>query len=42
MVFTSQGAWSDEAVWARHAAEVDKYLGDEAGVLIVDGSDFPK
>jgi hypothetical protein len=40
--FISQGAWSDEAVLARHAAEVDKDLGDEAGVLIVDGSDFPK
>jgi SRSO17 transposase len=40
--FISQGAWRDEEVLARHAAEVDRDLGDEAGVLIVDGSDFPK
>jgi len=40
--FISQGAWDDAAVLARHAQEVDKDLGDEDGVLIVDGSDFPK
>ena len=40
--FISQGAWADETVLARHAQEVDKDLGDAEGVLIVDGSDFPK
>jgi SRSO17 transposase len=40
--FISQGAWDDEAVLVRHAQEVDKDLGDAEGVLIVDGSDFPK
>ena len=40
--FISQGAWDDATVLARHAQEVDKDLGDEDGVLIVDGSDFPK
>ena len=40
--FISQGAWDDAAVLNRHAVEVDKDLGDEEGVLIVDGSDFPK
>ena len=40
--FISQGAWDDDAVLARHTQEVDKDLGDEDGVLIVDGSDFPK
>jgi SRSO17 transposase len=40
--FISQGAWDDEAVLARHAQEVDHDLGDAEGVLIVDGSDFPK
>lgn len=40
--FISQGAWDDATVLARHAQEVDKDLGDEEGVLIVDGSDFPK
>ena len=40
--FISQGAWDDEAVLARHVQEVDQDLGDAEGVLIVDGSDFPK
>ena len=40
--FISQGAWDDEAVLARHMEEVDKDLGHAEGVLIVDGSDFPK
>ncbi len=40
--FISQGAWEDGAVLGRHAVEVDKDLGDDEGVLIVDGSDFPK
>lgn len=33
---------SDEAVLERHAAEVSKTLGEAEGVLILDGSDFPK
>ena len=40
--FISQGLWSDEEVLKRHALAVDKDLGEENGVLIVDGSDFPK
>ena len=40
--FISRGAWDDPAVLARHVVEVDKDLGSKEGVLIVDGSDFPK
>lgn len=40
--FISQGAWDDATVLALYAQEVNKDLGDEDGVLIVDGSDFPK
>ena len=40
--FISRGAWDDATVLTRHAVEVDKDLGDDDGVLIVDGSDFPK
>ena len=40
--FISEGAWDDEAVLARHASEVAKDLAEDDGVLIVDGSDFPK
>lgn len=40
--FISQGSWQDEAILQRHWQEVDKDLGDENGVLILDGSDFPK
>ncbi len=40
--FLSKGAWSDEAILQQHWREVDKDLGEENGVLIIDGSDFPK
>lgn len=40
--FISEGAWDDEAVLAQHAIEVSKDLAEADGVLIVDGSDFPK
>lgn len=40
--FLSQGAWDDEPILERHWQEVAQTLGDPAGVLIVDGSDFPK
>jgi len=40
--FMSEGAWDDDAVLAQHAKEVNKDLGEADGVLIIDGSDFPK
>ncbi len=40
--FISEGAWGNEAILKRHWQEVDKDLGDEDGVHILDGSDFPK
>jgi SRSO17 transposase len=40
--FITEGTWDDEKVLARHASEVTKDLGEHDGVLIVDGSDFPK
>ena len=40
--FMSEGAWDDEAVLAQHAKEVNKDVAERDGVLILDGSDFPK
>jgi SRSO17 transposase len=40
--FLGEGAWDDEALLARHAELVAESVGDATGVLIVDGSDFPK
>lgn len=40
--FLGQGAWSDEPILHRHWQEVAQDLGEKNGVLIVDGSDFPK
>jgi SRSO17 transposase len=40
--FISEGAWPDETILKRHWREVDKTLGDEDGVLTLDGSDFLK
>ena len=40
--FLSQGSWQDEPILLRHWEEVNKDLGDEDGVLIVDSSGFPK
>lgn len=40
--FLGEGAWDDEAILARHAELVATSLGQADGVLIVDGTDFPK
>ncbi len=40
--FIGEGAWDDRAVLDRHAQLVAQSLGCSDGVLIVDGSDFPK
>lgn len=40
--FLSEGAWKDAPILERHWQEVDHVLGEPEGVLVVDGSDFPK
>jgi SRSO17 transposase len=40
--FIGEGAWDDPAILAAHQRLVAETLGDSDGVLIVDGSDFPK
>jgi SRSO17 transposase len=40
--FVSKGAWSDAEILAQHWREVEQDLGETDGVLILDGSDFPK
>jgi SRSO17 transposase len=40
--FLSIGAWQDEPILRQHWQQVDAMLGEADGVLIVDGSDFPK
>lgn len=40
--FVGAGAWSDQPILERHWCEVDQTLGDEDGVLTLDGSDFVK
>jgi SRSO17 transposase len=40
--FIGEGKWDDEALLAEHQRQVDETLGEEDGVLISDGSDFPK
>jgi SRSO17 transposase len=40
--FISEGSWADTALLPRHWQEVDRDLGEDEGVLILDGSDFPK
>ena len=40
--FLSIGAWQDEPILGQHWQQVDGMLGEGDGVLIVDGSDFPK
>jgi SRSO17 transposase len=40
--FVSEGSWQDKAILQRHWQEVSQDLGDENGVLIGDGSGFPK
>jgi SRSO17 transposase len=41
-LFISEGAWDDEALLHRHWQEVDTCLGEDDGVLTLDGSDFLK
>jgi SRSO17 transposase len=40
--FLSEGAWDDRAILQRLWSEIDADLGDDDGVLLLDGSDFPK
>ena len=40
--FISEGRWDDEALLHQHWKEVERDLGADDGVLMVDGSDFPK
>jgi SRSO17 transposase len=40
--FISEGSWDDTALLHRHWQEVDHELGEDDGVLILDGSDCPK
>jgi SRSO17 transposase len=40
--FISEGAWEDAVLLHQHRREVDHDLGEAAGVLTLDGSDFHK
>jgi SRSO17 transposase len=40
--FVSAGAWNDTALLAAHQTLVEQTLGEDDGVLIIDGSDVPK
>jgi SRSO17 transposase len=40
--FLGEGAWADEPILARHQELVAESLGEPGGVVIVDGSGFPK
>jgi SRSO17 transposase len=40
--FISEGMWHDEQLLHQHWQEVETDLGADEGVLMVDGSDFPK
>ncbi|NIP22268.1 MAG: IS701 family transposase, partial [Phycisphaerae bacterium] len=40
--FIGQGGWEDTAILRRHWQEVDQSIGEADGVIIMDGSDFPK
>lgn len=40
--FLSAGTWEDGPILRRHWQEVEQTLGDDDGVLTLDGSDFPK
>ena len=41
-LFIGEGSWDDDALLAEHQRLVEETLGEEDGVLIIDGSDFPK
>jgi SRSO17 transposase len=40
--FIGEEVWDEVALLAEHQRQVDQTLGEEDGVLIIDGSDFPK
>jgi SRSO17 transposase len=40
--FVSEGTWDDAALLSTHQGLVDRTLGEDDGVLIIDGSDVPK
>jgi len=40
--FIGKGKWDDDALLAEHQRLVEETLGEDDGVLIIDGSDFPK
>ncbi len=40
--FISAGAWDDTAILAAHQHLVEQTMGEDDGVLIIDGSDVPK
>lgn len=40
--FIGQGQWQDEKLLSKHRQLVGETLGEEEGVYIVDGSEFPK
>ena len=40
--FVSEGTWDDTAILAAHQKLVDQTMGEDDGVLIIDGSDVPK
>src|SRR2546421_9764314 len=40
--FVGEGRWDDEALRAEHQRLVNETVGEEDGVLIIDGSGFPK
>jgi SRSO17 transposase len=41
-LFITEGTWDDEALLQRHWQEVETCLGEDDGVLTLDGSDFLK
>ena len=40
--FIGESPWDDTAILAKHQSLVDESLGEDDGVFIIDGSDFPK
>jgi len=40
--FVGEGGWDDAAILAAHRRLVDETLGEDDGVLIIDGSEVPK
>lgn len=40
--FIGESPWDDDAILGKHQSLVDELLGEDDGVFIIDGSDFPK